>query len=87
MDPKQLERLRRKYGSTHGGEVIDPEWRKVADRVFGPGGTRAKPYAGVPTLLAAPYRPLVVEAEEFGELDVALIGVPMDLGVSNRTGA
>ena len=87
MDPKQLERLRGKYNSAHGGEVIDPEWRKVADRVFSPGGTRAKPYAGVPTFLAAPYRPLVAEAEEFGELDVALIGVPMDLGVSNRTGA
>jgi agmatinase len=87
MDSKRLERLRSKYGTAHAGEVIDPEWRKVANRVFGPGGTRAKPYAGVPTLLAAPYRPLVVEAEEFGELDVALIGVPMDLGVSNRTGA
>ena len=38
MDPKRLERLRSKYGTAHAGEVIDPEWRKVADRVFGPGG-------------------------------------------------
>jgi len=87
MDPKNLERLRRKYGGTHGGEVFDPEWRNVAQRVFGADGTRAKPYSGVPTFLAAPHRPVVAEAEDFADLDVALIGVPMDLGVTNRTGA
>jgi guanidinopropionase len=87
MDPKDLDRLRRKYGDTHGGQIFDPDLRKVADRVFSPDGTRTKPYAGVPTLLAAAYRPLVAEAEEFGDLQVALIGVPMDLGVTNRTGA
>jgi agmatinase len=87
MDPKELERLRSKYGDARAGEVLDPEWRKVADRVFSAEGTRAKPYAGVPTFLAAPYRPLLTEAEDFGDLQVALIGVPMDLGVSNRTGA
>ena len=87
MDPKELERLRSKYADVHGGEVFDPEFRKVADRIFSARGTRAKPYAGVPTFLAAPYRPVVAEAEEFGDLQVALIGVPMDLGVTNRTGA
>lgn len=87
MDPKELERLRGKYGNVHGGEVFDPEFRKVADRIFDAGGMRAKPYAGVPTLLAAAYRPVVAEAENFADLDVALIGVPMDLGVTNRTGA
>ena len=87
MDPKDLDRLRKKYGGTHGGQIFDPDLRKVADGVFGRDGTRTKPYAGVPTLLAAPYRPLVAEAEEFGDLQIALIGVPMDLGVTNRTGA
>ena len=39
------------------------------------------PYAGVPTLLDMPHR------QEFDELDIALIGVPFDLGVYNRAGA
>jgi agmatinase len=41
------------------------------------------PYAGISTLLDLPYRP---EAD-FGGIDVALVGVPMDLGVTNRAGA
>jgi agmatinase len=67
--------------------VFDPEFRKVAERIFDASGMRAKPYAGVPTFLAAPYRQVVAEAEDFSSLDVALVGVPMDLGVTNRTGA
>ena len=39
------------------------------------------PYAGVPTLLDMPYQ-TVMEG-----LDIALIGVPFDLGVYNRAGA
>ena len=40
-----------------------------------------KPYTGVPTFLDLPYQ------EDFQDLDVAVIGVPMDLGVTNRSGA
>jgi agmatinase len=39
------------------------------------------PYAGVSTLLDMPYRP------ELTDIDIALIGVPFDLGVYNRAGA
>jgi len=39
------------------------------------------PYSGVPTLLGLPH------ADSAVGLDIALIGVPMDLGVSNRPGA
>ncbi len=39
------------------------------------------PYAGVPTLLDMPHQP------EFEGIDIALIGVPFDLGVYNRAGA
>jgi len=39
------------------------------------------PYAGVPTLLDMPYQP------ELKDIDIALIGVPFDLGVYNRAGA
>src|SRR5207245_5907281 len=39
------------------------------------------------TLLGMPYRPEAPALPEFGGLDVALVGVPMDLGVTNRAGA
>ena len=39
------------------------------------------PYAGVPTLLDMPHQP------ELEGIDIALIGVPFDLGVYNRAGA
>jgi len=39
------------------------------------------PYAGVSTLLDMPYQP------ELKDIDIALIGVPFDLGVYNRAGA
>src|SRR5690606_16473103 len=45
------------------------------------------PYAGMPTLLDAPYREISVENPDFGDLQVAMIGIPMDLGVTNRTGS
>jgi agmatinase len=41
----------------------------------------------VPTLLGAPYRPDAPLEPDFGGLGVALVGVPMDLGVTNRPGA
>jgi agmatinase len=46
-----------------------------------------KPYAGVSTLLDLPHRPDAPALADFGGLDVALVGVPMDLGVTNRAGA
>ena len=39
------------------------------------------PYAGVQTLLDMPHRP------QMKDIDIALIGVPFDLGVYNRSGA
>jgi len=38
-------------------------------------------------LLDLPYRPEAPDLPDFGGLDVALVGVPMDLGVTNRAGA
>lgn len=83
----KLEALRRKYSQGHGGDIFDPAHRRVADRIFDHSGTRTAPYAGIPTLLDAPQRELDPEAPDFGDLQVALIGVPMDLGVTNRPGA
>ncbi|MDJ1157720.1 agmatinase [Chelatococcus sp. SYSU_G07232] len=87
MDSENLERLRRKYGSVHGGEMFDPRFKRVAEKIFNARGTRVSPYAGIPTFLAAPYVPAPAEGTDFGDLQVALVGVPMDLGVTNRNGS
>jgi agmatinase len=86
MDKDELERLRAKYGSLNGGDIFDPEFRKVADTIFS-NGTRLAPYAGMPTFLTAPHRPIDPENPDFGNLQVAIVGVPMDLGVTNRNGS
>jgi len=86
MDQKNLERLRAKYNTAGGGDVMDPRFKKVAELLF-TGDTRKKPYSGVPTLLDAPYREDAADLPDFGGLDIALLGVPMDLGVTNRPGA
>ena len=86
MDKDELERLRARYGSLNGGDIFDPEFRKVADTIFS-NGTRLAPYAGMPTFLTAPHRPIDPENPDFGDLQVAIVGVPMDLGITNRNGS
>lgn len=87
FDDKKLEELRSKYGQGHGGDLFDPEFRKVADKIFNEGGTRLAPYSGIPTFLTAPHLSVDAETPDFGDLQVALLGVPMDLGVTNRPGS
>ncbi|WP_137387723.1 agmatinase [Rhodoligotrophos defluvii] len=87
VDLSKLSRLREKYGTAAGGDIFDPAFRRVAELVFKDGDRRPAPYAGVPTLLKAPYRPDAPDQPGFGGLDIALIGIPMDLGVTNRSGA
>jgi agmatinase len=86
-DDEKLSDLRKRYGSGHGGELYDPEFRKVADKIFSKSGTRLAPYAGVPTFVSAPHMPVDAEEPDFGNLQVAITGVPMDLGVTNRPGS
>ncbi len=86
ISKERLEQLRAEYGEADGGAVRDPKFRAVAERIFS-GGTRVAPYAGIPTFLAAPLRQIDWGAPDFSGLDVAMLGVPMDLGVSNRNGA
>jgi guanidinopropionase len=83
MDPEKLANLRRKYGAAREGEIFDPFFRSVAEAgEFSPGSdVHPLPYGGISTLLDAPAR------TDLTDLDVALIGVPMDLGVTNRSGA
>jgi agmatinase len=84
VDKAKLDALRAKYAAgARETEIAPAEFRKALSLVFGTNYRRSMPYAGISTLLDLPYRP---EAD-FGGIDVALVGVPMDLGVTNRAGA
>jgi agmatinase len=83
MDQDKLRRLRARYADRGAFDGDDPVLSRAARDLQSqsPEGKRALPYSGVPTFLGLPY------AASAAELDVALVGVPMDLGVSNRSGA
>ena len=81
MNTDKLAALRARYAEATGSDIDDPEFRRVAQTQF-QGERRRFPFAGVPTFLSAPYRD-----DGFEGLDVALLGVPMDLGVTNRSGS
>lgn len=81
MDLDKIKRLREKYADAKGGDVLDPEFRKVANLLFSGSGNRSLPYGGIPTLLDAKF------SDSTEGVDIGLIGVPMDLGVTNRNGA
>jgi guanidinopropionase len=81
MDQEKLRRLRARYNDRGVFESDDPVMARAAKDVQSPDGKRALPYSGVPTFLGLPY------ATSTTDLDIALVGVPMDLGVSNRPGA
>jgi agmatinase len=87
MDKAKLEALRAKYADAKAGEVHDPEYRKVVELLFSGADRRNKPYEGVSSLLDAPLRLDAPRLADCGGLDVALVGVPMDLGVTNRPGS
>jgi len=81
MDSSELERLRAKYATASADEIHDRAKKRLIDALFEGAGKRRLPYGGVPTFLDFPFK------EGFTDLDIALIGVPMDLGVTNRPGA
>ena len=87
IDPAKLAAWRERFSNDRPHQTEAPEFRKAAALAFKDSGRRALPYSGIPTLLSAPYRPDAPDLPDFGGLDVALIGVPMDLAVTNRAGA
>jgi guanidinopropionase len=87
VDPEKLDALRRKYADAKGGDIHDPAFNAVAQAVFTSPDRRKWPFADPATFLGAPFRPDAAGMPDFGGLDVALVGVPMDLGVTNRAGA
>jgi agmatinase len=87
FDKARLEALRAKYADAKETETAPERFREPLSVVLGSAYRRPMPYAGVPTLLDEPYRPDAADLPDFAGLDVALVGVPMDLGVTNRPGA
>ncbi|HEY8567195.1 MAG TPA: agmatinase [Beijerinckiaceae bacterium] len=85
VDDAKLAALRARYADASGSTVYDPEFARVAASQF-QGDTRKWPFMDPATFLAAPFRP-DARATNFADLDVALLGVPMDLGVTNRAGS
>ena len=81
MDKAKLESLRARYANGDVFDATDPALRRAAAAVETPDGQRRAPYTGIPTFLDLP------AADTAAGLDVAAVGVPMDLGVSNRPGA
>lgn len=82
----KLEALRARYAGGAGSDIHDPEFAKVAAGQF-TGDKRVWPFAGVATFVSAPYRPQPTGGIDLAGLDIALVGIPMDLGVTNRAGA
>jgi guanidinopropionase len=87
MDRKKLEALRAKYPADAPGASHHPEFKKAIETIFAGTDRRPKPYEGVATFLGAPLRLEAPRRTDLGGLDVALVGVPLDLGVTNRPGA
>lgn len=83
MDKKKLEELRAQYQDTDFNDHRTEKFQSLAGKIAGDkrDGIRPKPYSGISTFLDMP------QADSLENLDVAIIGVPMDLAVSNRAGA
>ncbi len=87
MDRKKVEDLRAKYPADKPDASHHPEFQRAIEAVFAGTDRRPKPYEGVTSLLGAPLRLDAARSNDFSGLDVALLGVPLDLGVTNRPGA
>ncbi|MEQ8348102.1 MAG: agmatinase [Sneathiellaceae bacterium] len=81
MDEAKLQRLRERFADQPAGGVYDPRFKPLTDVQFKADGRRWAPYSGIATFLDVP------PAEDLADVDIALVGVPMDLGVTNRPGA
>ena len=81
MDKKRLEELHRLAAKTDLNDRNLADYLASQPDTGGPGRKRVAPYAGVSTLLRAP------QADTSAGLDISLVGVPFDLGVTNRPGA
>ncbi len=81
MDAEKLRRLRERYAQADGDLKADVPFRDALKQFADSERFQKAPYSGPPTLLDFPY------SKNWEGLDTVLVGVPMDLGVTNRPGA
>jgi len=74
MDQSKIEALRKKYSERSIEQVDNPEFKKAIPEI-------SELYHGLRTLVDAPFQ------QRLEGLDIALIGVPFDLGITHRPGA
>jgi agmatinase len=85
MHKDQLAALRARFAGSGEADFSDPLGKRIAAKLF-VGDRRAWPFEGPATFLSAPFRPDALAAADTDRPDIALVGVPMDLGVTNRAG-
>ena len=78
MDPEKLARLR---ALAEKKDLKDKELQAYLDAKNRDGSRRRAPFGGIATFFRTDFN------ESFEDLDIALIGLPFDLGTSNRPGA
>jgi guanidinopropionase len=81
VNEDKLRELRTRYAERDVLEGEEPTLNRSAADSQSVYGKRPLPYSGVPTFLGLPH------TTDTANLDIAVIGIPMDLGVSNRSGA
>ena len=87
MDRKKLDALRARYGNEAPSISYHAPFKQAIETISAGTDPRPKPYEGIATFLDAPFFPDALQQANLAGLDVALVGVPMDLGVTNRPGA
>jgi len=81
LDLDKLAKLRERYEGIDGSVYLSEKFQHVLEKCRKNPRSAYKPFAGISTFMDLPYD------EDYEKLDVAFIGVPMDLGVTNRSGA
>lgn len=83
MDKEKLIALRAQYEDKNIADNVMPHFQKVASDagMSSEQDIRSKPYSGISSFLDLPI------SDSLTSLDVAFVGVPSDLAVSNRGGA
>jgi len=79
-DPEKLAALRARYPNDARDVIDDVDFRRAVESAAMLQGRRPLPFAGVSTLLDAPYRPDAPDLADFSGLDVVLNGVPVLVG-------
>lgn len=81
MEQSKLNKLRELYAEADGSQYLTDRFKHCGEKLADRPHSSNKPFAGVSTFLDLPYTP------DYQGLDVALVGIPMDLGVCSRSGA